>query len=90
MAFMNIKVFPRGTLSPILVDFPSTVKRIPPQNPRKTPNIFKRVIFSDRKKEDKMRMIIGVIVTITEAWIGEVSSKPLRNNNMLMATLQQK
>ncbi len=83
---MKINVFPSGTLSPIRVDFPKTVNKIPPQNPRITPNTFSLVIFSDRKNEDKTNIKIGVIVTITEAWIGVVSSKPFKNNSILIAT----
>lgn len=86
MAFMNIRVFPNGTLSPMRVDFPKTVKRIPPKNPKKTPNTLSRVIFSDKKKEDKIKIIIGVMVTITDACIGDVSSNPFKNKSMFIAT----
>ena len=52
--FIKINVLPNGTLSPTRIDLPRTVKSMPPKNPKKTPKTLSRVIFSDKKNDDKI------------------------------------
>jgi len=86
MTLMKMRRFPKGRLSPTRVDVPKAVSKIPPQKPKMTPKILSFVMFSFKKNEDRIRMIMGVMVTITEALIGVVNSKPFKNKSMLITT----
>ena len=53
-------------------------------NPIIIPEILGKFKLSFKKIADKIRIIIGVRVTITPLFIGVESSKPLKNINMLI------
>lgn len=55
-----------------------------PIKPKTAPEIFSKVIFSRIKTADRMKTIIGEIVTITEEFIGVDKLKPLNEKSILM------
>ena len=83
---MSIMLFPKLTLGALITKdvLPYKIRSSAPENPKVIPKNFRPVRRSLRKKADKMRMMMGVKVTITPLLIGVESCKPLKNMSILM------